>query len=121
MRNRRGLFDPRNLHQLLRNERMAERGADRRTVRPRGVGLQAPHDVAVREFVAGIEHVCADGAGRQGAVAHFFQLAALSEVDRDGDDLGAVPLGQPRNGHRGGQASGKGEDDSLHLLGHSEE
>src|SRR4029453_14074255 len=53
-----------------------------------------------------VEHVRAHGATRERALANLLDRSPLPEVDRHGDDLGAVPLGQPRNGYRGDEAAG---------------
>ena len=42
----------------------------------------------------------AHGAGGERAIADVFEHAALPEVERDGHDLHAVPLAQPRNRDR---------------------
>ena len=52
------------------------------------------HDLA-RERFALVEHVRAHGAGGQRMVADLGELARLPEVERDGDDIGVVMLGEP--------------------------
>ena len=55
-------------------------------------GLQRGQDEVARELLARIE-TCARTAPRgQRAVAHLLELAALPEVERERDDLGAVLL-----------------------------
>ena len=67
------------------------------------------------ELLAHVEHVRADGAGRERPLAHRVQILALAEVQRDADDLGAVRLGQPGHGDGRVQAARVREDDSVHF------
>ena len=70
--------------------------------------------VLVGELVAGVGDVGLDGAAVQRALADGVQvLAALADVDGDGDDLGAGRLGDPADGDGGVQAAGVGENDAL--------
>ena len=87
------------LHELLRHQRPGERRRERVLPLVERARLQRRQDEPAREHVADVEHVRADGAGRERALAHLVQLAALAEIERDRDDLGAERLGQPRNGH----------------------
>jgi hypothetical protein len=78
-----------------------------------GVGLQRGQHVLLRELVLHVQDVTADGAGRQRAFADGVEFLPLAEVERDGDDLGIVALGQPGNRDRGVEAARVREDDSL--------
>ena len=116
----RRLLDLRNLDELSCDERAAERRAHRIAVLVDRVGFERREDVVARELLADVEHVRAHGAGRQRAVAHLLELRALPQVHRDRDDLGAVFLGEPRDGDRGVEAARIRQDDSFHdvrLLG----
>ena len=100
MRNRRRLLDLGDLDELLADERPAERGRHRIAILVDGVRFERREDVIVCELLAQIEHVRANGAGRQRAVAHLLELLALPEIHRHGDDLGVVLFLEPRNRHR---------------------
>ena len=63
----------------------------------------------------------AHGAGRQRAVAHRLELAALPEIHRHRDDLGAVPLLQPGDRHGVSSPPEIRQDDPFHAcFGHSD-
>ena len=114
VRDGRRLLDLGDLDELLRDERAAERRRQRVAVLVERVGLQRRQDVVARELLAHVEHVRADGAGRQRAVADVLELLALSEVHRDGDDLGAVLLREPGDGDRRVEPAGVRQHDPFH-------
>ena len=63
--------------------------------------LQAADQVVAGELVADVDDVGAHGAGRERAVADLLEpFLPLSEVDGDRDNLGAIGIGQPRDGDR---------------------
>ena len=67
---------------------------NRPTFRPRD-------QVVAGELVADVDDVRAHRAGRERAVADLLEpFLPLPEVDGDGDDLGAVGVGEPRDGDR---------------------
>ena len=70
---------------------------------------------SLHEFLAHVDDVGVDGARRKRALADPVQLRALPQVERDGDHLCPVGLGQPRNGHRGVQPARIRQNDPLHL------
>src|SRR4030095_5808034 len=61
---------------------------------------QRGKNVFARELLAHVQHVAAHGAGADGALADLRELAALAQVERDGDDFRVVLLFQPRDRHR---------------------
>ncbi len=73
----------------------AERRGERISVLVNRARLQRGQDVVARELLARVDHVRADGADRKRPLAHVGQLLSLAEVERHGDDFGAVFLGQP--------------------------
>ena len=76
--------------------------------------MQRRQAVLVGELVPGVGDDGLDGAAGERALADDLQvLAALADVDGDGDDLGAGLLGDPADGDGGVQASGVGEYDAL--------
>ena len=58
-------------------------------------------------------------AERQRAIADRFQIAALAEIERDRDDLGAVRLLQPSDAGGRLNATGEGEHDTRHRPAYS--
>ena len=60
-----------------------------------GTGFERAEDVLPGELLADVEHVRTHGTGRQRAVADIFEIAALAEVEREGDDFGPVLLRKP--------------------------
>ena len=114
--NRARLFDAGDLDQLPRNQRPAERRPHWIAVFVDRVGLERRQDVVARELLADVEHVGADGAAGERAIAHVLELLPLTEVQRDGHDLGAVFLGQPWNGDGGIEAAGIRQHDPVHQV-----
>ena len=100
--------------QVLDDHRAGERGDQRVAVHVQGVRLERGQAVLVGELVAGVGDVGLDRAAVEGALADGVQvLAALADVDGDGDDLGAGRLGDPADGDGGVQAAGVGENNAL--------
>ena len=93
-------FHARDLDQLARDQRPAERGGERIAVLVERAGLQRGQDVLARELLAHVEDVRADRAHRERALADVGQLAPLPEIERHRDHLGVVLLGQPRDRDR---------------------
>ena len=116
VRDRRGPLHPRDLDQPLGDERPGERGRQRIAILVQRAGLERRQDVVAGELLACIDHVRADGAERQRALADVRELAPLPEVERDGDDLGAVLLRQPPDRHRGVEPAGIRQDNSFHSV-----
>ena len=76
--------------------------------------MQRGQAVVVGELVAGVDDDRLDGAAVERALADDVEvLAALADVDGDGDDLGAGLLGDPADGDGGVEAAGVGEDDAV--------
>src|SRR5205085_301668 len=65
----------------------------------------------------------AQRAGGERPLTNVHQLAALSQIEGDGDHFGAEPVGEPRNRDRRVQPAGIGKNDALHprtlLVGHA--
>jgi hypothetical protein len=88
------------LDQVLDDDRAGDGGHQRVVALVEAVGLERGHAVFVGELVGGVGHVGFDGAAAEGALADGFQgLAALSDVDRHGDDLGAGGFTDPADGY----------------------
>ena len=101
--------------EVLDDDRPGQRRDQRVAVHVEGVGLQRRAGSTRRRTrrVASATYGL-DGAAVEGALADDLQvLAALADVDGDGDDLGAGGLGDPADGDGGVQAAGVGEDDAL--------
>ena len=99
---------------MLDDQRAGQRGDQRVAVHVEGVGPQGGQAVPVGELVAGVGHGGLDRAAGQGPLADGLQvLAALADVDRDGDDLGAGLLGDPADRDRGVQTAGVRQHDAL--------
>ena len=96
-----GILHLRDFHELLCDERAAQRGRQRIALLVHGAGLQRRQNIVAREFLAHVEHVAADGAGRHRARANLRELAPLAQIQRDGDHFCVVFLFQPRDRHRG--------------------
>src|SRR5690606_5456275 len=93
-------------HQVLDDGGPRQRGDQRVAVHVEGVGLDRREAVLVGELVLGVRDLGLDGAAGQGALADDVQvLAALADVDRNGDDLGARLLGDPADGDGGVQTA----------------
>jgi hypothetical protein len=99
VRDRGRVFDAGNLHDQSSDERHTQGVAQRGAVGRGGARLEPSHDVPAGELVAGVQDVGAHGAGRERTIAHLLELAPLTEIDRHRDDLGSVPLREPRDGH----------------------
>ena len=90
----------RDLDELLRDQRPAQRRGQRISLFVHRVGLQRRQDVVAGKLLAHIQHMAADRACGHRALANLVELASLPEIERDGDHLGAVLLLQPGNGDR---------------------
>ena len=102
------------LDQVLDDHRAGDRRDQRVVALVEGVGLQRGHAVLVGELVAGVGDVGLDGAAAQRALADGLQrFAALSDVDRHGDDLGAGGFTDPADGYGSIQATGVGQNNTL--------
>ena len=82
VRDRRRAFDLRDVDEMLRDERPAERGGQRVAALVHRAGLQRRQDEVARELLAHVEHVRARRADRQRALPHVVQFLALPEVHR---------------------------------------
>ena len=65
------------------------------------------------ELFAGIEHVRTHRASRECGLAHAFEIARLTDVERQGNDLGVEGRREPRNGRKVLGAARAGEHDAL--------
>ena len=100
--------------QVLDDGRPGEGGDQRVAVHVEGVGLDRREAVLVGELVLGVRDLGLDGTAGERALADDVQvLAALADVHRDGDDLGARLLGDPADGDGGVQTARVGEYDAL--------
>ena len=87
------------VHQVLDDQRPADRRHQRVAVHVERVGLDGGQAVFVGELVAGVDDDGLDRAAVQRALTHHLHvLAALAEVDGDGDDLVARLLADPADG-----------------------
>ncbi|MGC0378431.1 hypothetical protein RKD28_005947 [Streptomyces sp. SAI-229] len=78
------------------------------------MALIAGEAVLLGELVLGVRDLGLDGTAGERALADDVQvLAALADVDRNGDDLGARLLGDPADGDGGVQTARVGEYDAL--------
>ena len=101
-------------HQVLDDQRAADRRHQRVAVHVERVGLDGRQAVLVGELVAGVDDDGLDRAAVQRALADDLHvLAALAEVDGDGDDLAAGLLADPADRHRGVQTAGIRQDDAF--------
>lgn len=101
-------------HQVLDDQRPADRRHQRVAVHVEGVVADGGQAIALGEFVAGVHDDGLHRAAVQGALAddlHVF--AALAEVDRHRYDLTAGLLADPADGHRGVQTAGIRQDDAF--------
>ena len=100
--------------EVLDDRRPGEGGDQRVAVHVEGVGLDRREAVLVGELVLGVRDLGLDGTAGERALADDVQvLAALADVDGDGDDLGARLLGDPADGDGGVQTARVGEYDAL--------
>ncbi len=104
----------RRVHQVLDDQRPAQRRHQRVAVHVERVGLDGGQAVLVGELVARVDHDGLDGTAVERALPHDLHvLAALTEVDGDRDDLAAGLLADPADRHRGVQTAGIRQDDAL--------
>ncbi len=105
---------PRRRHQVLDDQRPTQRRHQRVAVHVERVGLDGGQAVLVGELVARIDDDGLDGTAIQRALPHDLHvLAALTQVDRDGDNLAAGLLADPADRYRGVQTAGIRQDDAL--------
>jgi len=105
---------PRNAHQVPNDDRAGKRGDQGVAFLVSGVGFQRGHDEVVRELIFGVDHDRFDRTTVECALpdrVHVF--AALTQVDREGDNLFAGLVTQPANSYRGVKTSGIGEDNAF--------
>ena len=97
---------PGGLHRQLADQGSPERGEERVAAAVEGVRLDRAQHVLVDELLAGVHQHGLDGAELlRLAGDHVPVLARLAEVDRQGDDLGAVALLDPLQHHAGVEAA----------------
>ena len=103
-------------HQVLDDQRPRQRRHQRVAVHVEGVGPQRRQAEVGGELLPGVDHLGLDRAAVQRPLPDDVHvLAALADVDRDRDHLGAGLLGQVRDGDRGVQSPREREH---HTLGH---
>src|SRR5690606_18378848 len=102
------------LNDVLDDQRAADGRHQRVAVHVQGVGLDGGQAVLVGELVLGVDDDRLDGPAVEGTLTHDLHvLAALSEVDGDGDDLLAGLLADPADGNGGVQPARVGEYDAF--------
>ena len=107
------------LDQVAGDDGPGERRDERVGSLVEGVGLESGHAVVVGELIAGVGDVGLDGAAVEGSLTdHLEVLAALADVNGDGDDLSAGGLADPADGNRRVQASGVGQNDTVLMSAH---
>jgi hypothetical protein len=100
--------------QVPHDQRPAQRRHQRVAVHVEGVGAQGRQAEVGGELLAGVHHDALGSATVQGALPDDLHvLAALADVERDGDDLTTELVGEVRNGHGGVETSGEGKNDPL--------
>ena len=109
-------FQARDLDQLLRNQRPAERRRQRILVFVDRSRLERRQDVLDRELVAHVDEVSPRRPDRQRACPHIVPLFPLPEVERHRDHLGPVMLDQPRNRHRGIESTRICQNNPFHVV-----
>jgi hypothetical protein len=102
------------LHQVLGDQRPAERRHQRVAVHVERVGPQRRHAEVRGELGARVDDHRLDGAAGQGALPDRLEvLAALAHVEGDRDHLGARLVGEVRNRDGRVEAAGVGKDDPV--------
>ena len=97
MRDGRGALHARDVDQLAGDQRPCERGRHRRAIAVERPCLQRRKRVIADELIAHVDHVDAYGPERQRTLTDLDELAAVANVERNGDDLGLEGLRQPRD------------------------
>jgi hypothetical protein len=99
-------------YEVTGDQRPRQRRHERVLAHVQGVGGDGGRHELVGELRAGVDDDGLGGAARQRPAAHLVQRAGarLADVDRAGDDLVALVLGQPADGHGRVEAAGVGED-----------
>lgn len=101
-------------HQMLDDQRPADRRHQRVAVHVQRVVEDGGQTVAFGELVPGVDDDSLHGAAVQRPLPDDLHvLAALTEVDRHRDDLAAGLLADPADGHRGVQTAGIRQDDAF--------
>jgi hypothetical protein len=103
--------------QLVGDEGAPQRRGQEIAALVAGVGLQGRQDEVLHEAFAQVADMGCAGPGLQGVVAQGPQVLPVAQVGGEGDDLVALLLDQPRNGKRGVEAAGVGEEDAAHREG----
>ena len=105
------------LHQMLHNERPGNGGDQRVLLHVHAVGPNSGQAVIIGEFVFGVNDDGFDGTTIEGALAHGFHvLAALTQVEGNGNDFTAGHFGQVWDSDGGVEATGICED---YTVGHN--
>ena len=101
-------------HQMLDDQRPADRRDQWVTVHIERVVQNGGQAVALGELVAGVNDHGLHGAAVQRPLAyHLHVLAALAEVNCHRHDLAAGLLADPADRHRGVQTAGIRQDDAF--------
>ena len=105
-------------HQVAHDDRARQGGDQRVLALVAGVGLQGGHAELLGHLGAGVDHHGLDRAGGQGPGADGIPVLAaalgrLAHVDGHGDDLDALVLDQPADGHRRIEPTAVGQHHSL--------
>ena len=97
MRDGRGAFHARDVDELAGDQRPCERGRHRRAIAVERTRLQRRKGVIADELITHVDHMGAYGPERQRTLTDLDELAAVANVERNGDDLGLERLRQPRD------------------------
>ena len=100
--------------EVTRDERTAQRRHQGVAFLIQRVGFQGGHQVVVGEFVFRIDDDRLHGTAIEGALTDVVHvLAALTDVDREGDDLFARGVFEPTDTYRGVEAAGISENNAC--------
>ena len=107
------------LDQVAGDDGAGERGDERIGSLVEGIGLEGGHAVVVGELISCVGHIGLDGTAVESSLTdHLKVLAALADIDGDGNDLSAGGLADPADGDRRVQASGVSQDDTVLVGAH---
>ena len=105
------------LHQMLHNKRPGNGGDQRVLLHVHAVGPNCGQAVVIGEFVFGVDDDGFDGTTVEGALAHGFHvLAALTQVEGNGNDFTTGHFRQVWDSNGGVKATGICED---YTVGHN--